>query len=65
MVFHVSCLAYAFYQLFHRQEIEEASCDHLFQLLVVAGKQNLLFPVDATADRRPMFRGPNKKMVEY
>ena len=27
----------------------------------MAGKQTLLFPVDATADRRHMLRGPNKK----
>ena len=48
MGFHI-WLLYVFYELLDQQEMEEASCDHLFQLLIVAGKQTLLFPVDANS----------------
>ena len=54
MVFHV-------WHLLHHEDTEEASCDHIFQLFSLAGKQTLLFPVDATADRTHMFKGPKKK----
>ena len=62
MVFHV-------WHLLHHEDTEEASCDHIFQLFSLAGKQTLLFPVDATADQlieRICLKGQKRKArVEY